>query len=131
MRRMLVALAAQRLPITIRQAVFFFGQGRLSFSIDGALCSAPATTMTPTAAPIVAVKLFVFFLFSFWFFFSFFFYRRLQHMPAVRRDCERCTFSNAVGAVRCAMCDSPLPLVAAPVSGEFVDCRRLSIVVVD
>lgn len=71
MRRMLVALAAQRLPITI---------------------SAPATTMTPTAAPIVA------------------------HMPAVRRDCERCTFSNAVGAVRCAMCDSPLPLVAAPVS---------------
>jgi hypothetical protein len=34
--------------------------------------------------------------------------------PSTRRDCSRCTYVNAAGAVRCAMCDSALPIVAAP-----------------
>jgi hypothetical protein len=34
--------------------------------------------------------------------------------PSTRRDCSRCTYVNAAGSVRCAMCDSALPIVAAP-----------------
>jgi hypothetical protein len=44
--------------------------------------------------------------------------------PTVRRDCSRCTYVNAVSATRCAMCDSPLAIVAnaapAPVPRIFV-----------
>eukprot|EP01108_Squamamoeba_japonica_P001159 TRINITY_DN1467_c0_g1_i1.p2 TRINITY_DN1467_c0_g1~~TRINITY_DN1467_c0_g1_i1.p2 ORF type:complete len:407 (-),score=278.04 TRINITY_DN1467_c0_g1_i1:103-1323(-) len=34
--------------------------------------------------------------------------------PMRRRDCAACTFVNVASAVRCAMCDSPLPFAAAP-----------------
>lgn len=34
--------------------------------------------------------------------------------PLRRRDCAACTFVNVASAVRCAMCDSPLPFAAAP-----------------
>ena len=34
--------------------------------------------------------------------------------PLRRRDCARCTFVNAAGSVRCAMCDTSLPFAPAP-----------------
>jgi len=77
MRRMLVALAAQRLPVTVPSVG--------TSSAAAAICNA-ANACPKTAGPA----------------------------PATRRECERCTFVNVAGPTRCAMCDSPLPLVTAP-----------------
>jgi len=78
MRRMLVAIAGQRLPVT------------MSTVPTGA--SAAAAAICNASKPVMA------------------------QVPAeTRPQCERCTFVNVAGPSRCAMCDSPLPLAAAPV----------------
>jgi len=71
MRRMLLSLAAQRLPVSI---------------------TAPTTNGVNNNVVLSTPA------------------------PVTRRECERCTFVNAIGVARCSMCDSPLPLVAAPIN---------------
>ena len=78
MRRMLLSLANQRLPVTITAP-----QTSCCPSRSTVACTSPAAA-TPT--------------------------------PMTRRDCERCTFVNAAGVSRCAMCDSPLSFVQAPIN---------------
>jgi len=76
MRRMLVALAAQRLPVTMSTMP----------------TSAAAAAICNASKPVT-----------------------MAQVPETRRECERCTFVNVAATARCAMCDSPLPLAAAPV----------------
>jgi len=83
MRRMLLAIAGQRLPVTMPACAG-------SSAAAAAICSASYPCKTES------------------------------FVPATRRECERCTFVNAAGPTRCAMCDSPLPLAAAPVQASAV-----------
>jgi len=77
MRRMLLSLANQRLPVTITAP-------------QSSCCP---TTRSCSTTPVAATA-----------------------TPMTRRDCERCTFVNAAGVSRCAMCDSPLSFVQAPIN---------------
>jgi len=80
MRRMLVSLAAQRLPVTMSTMP--------TSAAAAAICN---SSNVCTSKPMMA------------------------SVPETRRECERCTFVNVAATARCAMCDSPLPLAAAPV----------------